>query len=128
VGKVTAMINRIKSIIQESKMSNGEFAAHIGINKASLSHVLSGRNKPSLDFVMKVLEAFPGISSDWLLFGREPNVIHVDNLKQEKPNLEVNKSDDMAQKINQKNIQNMEGIEQIIIVYSNNHFRILKNN
>jgi DNA-binding XRE family transcriptional regulator len=53
------MIDRIKSVIQQSEMTNGEFASHIGINKASLSHVLSGRNKPSLDFVMKVLESFP---------------------------------------------------------------------
>jgi len=64
------MVGRIKDIIKESGLSNGEFADRIGVNRASLSHILSGRNKPSLDFVLKLLEAFDAVSSDWLLFGK----------------------------------------------------------
>ncbi len=65
------MVGRIKNIIKESGLSNGEFADRIGVNRASLSHILSGRNKPSLDFVIKLLGAFDYVSSDWLLFGRK---------------------------------------------------------
>jgi len=63
------MVGRIKNIIKESGLSNGEFADKIGVNRASLSHILSGRNKPSLDFVLKLLGAINSVSSDWLLFG-----------------------------------------------------------
>ncbi|MBN2747237.1 MAG: helix-turn-helix transcriptional regulator [Bacteroidales bacterium] len=64
------MLERIKEIIAKSGLSNGEFSDKIGIQKSSLSHVLSGRNKPSLDFVLKILDCFPEINSDWLLFGK----------------------------------------------------------
>ena len=65
------MVERIKIVIKESGLSNGDFADKIGVNPASLSHILSGRNKPSLDFVMKLLDAFGSINTDWLLFGKE---------------------------------------------------------
>jgi DNA-binding XRE family transcriptional regulator len=122
------MINRIKSVIQQSEMTNGEFASHIGINKASLSHVLSGRNKPSLDFVMKVLESFPNISSDWLLFGREPKLSNNLDVGGNKVDLEVDTDDKIAEIVLESSVKNMHKVEQIILVYSNSSFRILKNN
>ncbi len=64
------MLERIKEIIVNSGLTNGEFSDKIGIQKSSLSHVLSGRNKPSLDFVLKILDCFPEVNSDWLLFGK----------------------------------------------------------
>lgn len=64
------MVDRIKKLVKESGLNNGDFADKVGINRASLSHILSGRNKPSLDFVLKLLEAFPSLKSDWLLFGK----------------------------------------------------------
>jgi DNA-binding XRE family transcriptional regulator len=122
------MIDRIKSVIQQSEMTNGEFASHIGINKASLSHVLSGRNKPSLDFVMKVLESFPNISSDWLLFGREPKLSNNLDVGGNKVDLEVDIDDKIAEIVLESSVKNMHKVEQIILVYSNSSFRILKNN
>jgi DNA-binding XRE family transcriptional regulator len=122
------MIDRIKSVIQQSEMTNGEFASHIGINKASLSHVLSGRNKPSLDFVMKVLESFPNISSDWLLFGREPKLSNNLDVGGNKVDLEVDTDDKIAEIVLESSVKNMHKVEQIILVYSNSSFRILKNN
>jgi transcriptional regulator with XRE-family HTH domain len=46
------------------------FAEKIGVQRSSISHVLSGRNKPSLDFVMKVLKAYPDVNMYWLLNGK----------------------------------------------------------
>lgn len=51
-------------------MSRTDFAAKLGISNAVLSHIASGRNKASLDFVIAILTKFPDISPDWLLLGR----------------------------------------------------------
>lgn len=64
------IVERIDQIIHEQQLSSAGFADAIGVQRSSISHVLSGRNKPSLDFILKILEAFPHISPDWLLFGK----------------------------------------------------------
>lgn len=78
------MKDRIKKIQEYSGLSLGVFASRTGIKAASLSHILNGRNNPSLDVVMKIHETFPEISWDWMLYGTGPmlnggNVDTVDN-------------------------------------------------
>lgn len=51
------------------KLTAGALAEAIGVQPSSVSHVLSGRNRPSLDFVLRILEQYPEVSSDWLLHG-----------------------------------------------------------
>ena len=63
------MIERIKEIMNTKGMTPSQFADAIGIQRSGMSHILSGRNKPSLDFVLKVLERFPDIDPNWLLKG-----------------------------------------------------------
>lgn len=63
------LVARIKKILDESELSSAAFADKIGVQRSSISHILSGRNKPSLDFILKVLHAFPTVHSDWLLLG-----------------------------------------------------------
>ena len=63
------LVARIKKVIDESELSSAAFADKIGVQRSSISHILSGRNKPSLDFILKVLHAFPTVQSDWLLLG-----------------------------------------------------------
>lgn len=46
------------------------FSEKIGVQRSSISHILSGRNKPSLDFVMKILSSFPEVELYWLLNGK----------------------------------------------------------
>ncbi len=65
------MIDRIKSLMNEKKMSATQFSDEIGIQRSSLSHVLSGRNKPSLDFMLKIKNRFSDINLNWLLLGQE---------------------------------------------------------
>lgn len=64
------MLNRIKQIIEKEKLSSTQFATEIGVQRSALSHVLSGRNKPSLDFMMKIKKRYPEINLDWLLLGK----------------------------------------------------------
>jgi transcriptional regulator with XRE-family HTH domain len=65
------LIERIRNVIEESELSAAAFADKIGVQRSSISHILSGRNKPSLDFILKVLDAFPTLDSDWLLLGKD---------------------------------------------------------
>ncbi len=59
---------KIELLIQKKQMSSSQFADKLGIPRSSISHILSGRNKPSLDVVQKILSNFPEISADELLF------------------------------------------------------------
>ncbi|WP_299679291.1 helix-turn-helix transcriptional regulator [uncultured Tenacibaculum sp.] len=64
------MIDRIKFILDHYNLTSTNFAEKIDVPKSSISHLLSGRNKPSLDFVMKVDKAFEEVDLDWLLYGK----------------------------------------------------------
>lgn len=60
---------RLKIIIDHYSISAAIMAEKMDVQRSSISHILSGRNKPSLDFVMKVLTAFPEVELYWLLNG-----------------------------------------------------------
>ena len=62
------MINRISQILKTKNLTSAKFADEIGVQRSSVSHVLSGRNKPSLEFIQKILKTYPEINTDWLLF------------------------------------------------------------
>ena len=64
------IVKRITQILEEQQRSSSAFADTIGVQRSSISHVLSGRNKPSLEFILKTARAFPAYSTDWLLFGK----------------------------------------------------------
>ena len=64
------IVKRITQILEEQQLSSSSFADTIGVQRSSISHVLSGRNKPSLEFILKTVRAFPAYSTDWLLFGK----------------------------------------------------------
>jgi transcriptional regulator with XRE-family HTH domain len=70
------MKERIEQIMQREGMKPGPFADSIGIQRSALSHILTGRNRPSLDVMMKILNRFTYISTDWLLKGEGPMFKH----------------------------------------------------
>ena len=51
-------------------MTASQFAEEIGVQRSSVSHILSGRNKPSLEFIQKVINRFPKVDSTWLINGK----------------------------------------------------------
>lgn len=64
------MKDRILTFLQSENKSYAQFAEEIGVQPSGISHILSGRNNPSLDFVVKMLDRYESLSTDWLLFGR----------------------------------------------------------
>ncbi|MEO7977244.1 helix-turn-helix transcriptional regulator [Flavobacterium sp.] len=62
-------IKRLEFILDYYGLNASSFADKIGVQRSSMSHLLSGRNKPSLDFVMKILEVFPEVDLYWILNG-----------------------------------------------------------
>ncbi len=63
--------SRILQIMQEKQLSNAAFADIIGVKRSSITHILSERNKPSLDFLYKLLETFRDVDANWLLKGEK---------------------------------------------------------
>jgi transcriptional regulator with XRE-family HTH domain len=63
-------IKRLEIILEYYSLNASAFADKIGVQRSSLSHLLSGRNKPSLDFILKILEVFPDVDLYWILNGK----------------------------------------------------------
>jgi DNA-binding protein len=63
---------RIMQVMAQKGLTSSQFAETIGIQRAAMSHITSGRNNPSLDVMKKILMRFPDISSDWLLMEKGP--------------------------------------------------------
>lgn len=63
------MHERLKKWMEIEGLKSSEFADNIGVNRATISHVLSGRNKPSIDFLDKLLRTYPKLNANWLITG-----------------------------------------------------------
>ena len=64
------MKERLLEFLRTENKSSAQFAEEIGVQPSGISHILSGRNNPSLDFILKMLEKYQFLSTDWLLFGK----------------------------------------------------------
>jgi transcriptional regulator with XRE-family HTH domain len=64
------MKERLNEILKHFKINASQFADQIGVQRASVSHVLSGRNKPGFDFIQKIIDAYPTLSAEWLITGK----------------------------------------------------------
>jgi transcriptional regulator with XRE-family HTH domain len=92
------MKERILEFLRRENKTSSQFAEEIGVQPSGISHILSGRNNPSLDFILKMLEKYPFLSTDWLLFGKgsmykEPKMAglfdDIDLMEAEKPALKA---------------------------------------
>ncbi|HIG32920.1 MAG TPA: XRE family transcriptional regulator [Flavobacteriales bacterium] len=63
------MHNRLKKWMEYEDLKSSAFADKIGVNRATISHILSGRNKPSIDFLEKLLYVYPEVNANWLITG-----------------------------------------------------------
>ena len=63
------MHNRLKNWMESESLKSSALADNIGVNRATISHILSGRNKPSIDFLQKLLHSYPDLNSNWLITG-----------------------------------------------------------
>lgn len=73
--KQASIAGRLKAWLGEKQISTSEFADQVKIQRSALSHIFSGRNKPSVDVLTKIKNAHPDISLDWLITGKLPDPI-----------------------------------------------------
>ena len=86
--------SRLKKVIDFHQLTASMFADKIGVQRSSISHILSGRNKPSLDFILKVIAEFNEVDMYWLLNGKgtfpkntntpTPSLRHIETKSNEK--------------------------------------------
>ena len=63
---------RLQLILKMHNLTPSAFADQIGVQRSNVSHVISGRNKPSLDFLEKILNTYPRVNANWLITGVMP--------------------------------------------------------
>ena len=114
----TGFGKRLQIILNYYGISATDFSNQISVNRSTISHLLSGRNKPSLDFVMKVLEKFPEVELYWLLKG-EGNFPKEENTNSTSFTLSEIKT--MTFDLNE--VSKDETIEKIILFYKNGTFK-----
>lgn len=140
------MKDRIIQFLKEKNLSSTKFADTIGVQRSSISHILSGRNKPSFDFIEKMLIAYPDLNAQWLITGNgsmklenhtknyEPDLFNqIKSIKNEtsqelniqKPSEEKPVIDNSSEEIVNKVLLNKQNssIERIVIFYTNNTFK-----
>lgn len=66
---IEEFIKRLETILDYYSLTASSFADKISVQRSSMSHLLSGRNKPSLDFILKLVEEFPEVTFEWILNG-----------------------------------------------------------
>jgi transcriptional regulator with XRE-family HTH domain len=109
---------RLQKVIDFYDETASSFAEKIGVQRSSISHILSGRNKPSLDFVMKVLHSYPEVELYWLLNGKG-QFPKTNNLS-EVPESNFSKEKNTLTPPNE--FQDSE-IDKIVIFYKNGTFK-----
>jgi transcriptional regulator with XRE-family HTH domain len=63
------MKDRLQQFMKEESISPAKFADEIGVQRSSISHVLSGRNNPGYEFIQRILKRYPSINAEWLILG-----------------------------------------------------------
>jgi Predicted transcriptional regulators len=66
------MKDRIIKFLTTENITSTKFADEIGVQRSSVSHILSGRNNPSFEFIQKILTRYKRLNADWLILGNEP--------------------------------------------------------
>jgi transcriptional regulator with XRE-family HTH domain len=128
--------NRLQKLLDYYSISATELSNQISFNRSTISHLLSGRNKPSLDFVMKVLQKFPEVDLYWLMNGKgnfpsekNNNIPPISTLQNEPKNpLPFKKEEQINLDSNQfSNPDTSDEIDRIIIFFKDGSFKSFKN-
>lgn len=138
--------DRLAHIIRAKNLTAAQFAEIMEIQPSNVSHLLNGRNKPSLDFLIKLKNLFPEYSFDWIIMGKKPITINesspvpknytINDIVDNKGNMEFNydsptsppdfKPLDDTQDIpvNQDNNDKSGSLKQIIYIYEDMTFDV----
>ena len=134
---MSGLAERINFILKHYNIAAGDFADKLGIQKSSVSHLLSGRNKPSFQFLIKLLKAFPDINLNWFISGdgdifkntapipEYENLTDFEKIEKNETKEEILPEDIPQKKMVDKTSSNTN-VENIIMVYGDDTFKILK--
>ena len=122
----TAIVSRIEEVRKNHQLTAASFATKIGVQRSAISHILSGRNKPSLEFLMKIHDTFEEVNLEWLILGKSspisqdsktgpnPKINQLTNVQDNL--LPVSKNDTLNES------QSAEAPKEIIYLYENGKF------
>ena len=113
-------IRRLIEIMDNHQLNAAAFAEKIGVQRSSVSHIISKRNKPSLDFILKIHNTFDEVTLDWLLLDKkeEPSPL----LVKTKNDKSLMLNPDESSKIYDIEKAN-ENVIQIVQLYKDGSFR-----
>lgn len=125
---------RLSRIMEFYDLSAASFADRIDVGRSSISHLLSGRNKPSLDFVLKIVNVFPDVELYWLLNGKgsfpnsekktaPPSVPTAAGSSGKQPDLFSDPGTEPRQRIS----SGVKTIDRIVIFYTDGSFEAFQN-
>ncbi len=125
---------RLKEWLNKRELSASKFAEILGVQKSSISHILSGRNKPSFDFLQKFKEHFPDLDLEWFITGKSSKLATDNKNKTPLDYVEVEVKTEKIANINHpeskqnipiqvSQINNL--IDYIMIVYKDDTFKII---
>ncbi|MAC92715.1 MAG: transcriptional regulator [Flavobacteriaceae bacterium] len=115
---IDEFLNRLEELMKNHKLNAAAFAEKIGVQRSSVSHILSRRNKPSLEFIFKIQSQFEEVDFDWLLLGIQNKITLTD---QDLHNLDsITSNIDLKPKLNNDEIE----VTQIIQTYKDGSFRV----
>ncbi len=107
--------DRIQKILTNSGLSASEFSKRLDIQRSRLSHILSGRNNPSLEIITKINNNFPDYTLEWLIKGDENPLPYSKKLSHDK-------------EIEKKHIKStIKKINKIILFYDDETFETFTN-
>ena len=117
---------RIKNIIQKNELTASGFAEKIGVQRSGISHILSGRNKPSLEFLSKIQTTFKEVEYDWLLLGKIQHTEKTPTTLFDTPEIKsIEKIPEIKIPL-RTNSDHTTPIKEIIYVYEDDSFKVIQ--
>jgi len=118
-------ISRLEIIMEKNQLSAAAFAERIGVQRSSVSHILSKRNKPSLDFILKINNSFNEVTLDWLL-SEEPSkeikpLAYLDEIGEYA--LNDSKDESFVTPNNDENFDSSNEVTEVIKFYKDGSFK-----
>lgn len=127
---------RLEKIMEFYGLTATALAEEMDFNRSTISHLVSGRNKPSLEFVMKVLQRFPEVDLEWLVLGKgtfpssEKNIETNKNISKAKnpsPTMDLFSDNATTSSKNIQQLSNGNNIDRIVVFYSDGTFKNYEN-
>ena len=122
------IVFRIKKLISDNELNAASFAEKIGVQRSGISHILSGRNKPSLEFLSKIQTTFDDVEFEWLLLGKSkgenttptPNNLFNSAIVEEESSILISKTPSV------QNSEPKKEIKEIIYVFTDDTFKLIQ--